>query len=194
MKDVNEMKTITKEEAENLLVYANEIVTKEQFVTDLKKVYEAIADGKRVLDVYEVFEKTQTDEKGFPKLAIARADRKKIYLTRMGNFEYRYIKTDFRGWKRTSGKLDFSLPRNTFTNLVKAGDKRYSTKVPLIPVKHFPKDDLSKYYILWEVEDWQEEEILPTDPFLLKRLTKNLFVIIAEWDLTPLEKAVMKGL
>jgi len=195
MKDVNEIEQISKEEAEKLYLLTKEIVSKEQYIKDLKKVYKNISEGKPIIDLYDVFIKTNTDENGFPKLAIARADRKKIYLTKMGNFQHRQLSKNSWGSLRWSSQMDFSVPRNTFTNLIKMPEnKRYSTKVPIIPVEHYPEEPLNKLFILWEVESWEEEEILPIDPLLLKRLTKNLFVIIAEWDLSPLEQAIMKGL
>lgn len=33
----------------------------------------------------------------------------------------------------------------------------------------------------------------PTDPFLLRHLGGTLYVVLAQWDLTPLEKAVLAG-
>jgi hypothetical protein len=69
-------------------------------------------------------------------------------------------------------------------------EKVLKTIVPKIPASLRPKGDLNKYYILWEVEKWQA---VPKDPYLLKRLTKNMFVILAGWDLTELERSVIAG-
>jgi len=51
---------------------------------------------------------------------------------------------------------------------------------------------LSNYYILWESKEWED---LPEtkDPFLLKRLSENLFVILGSWDLTDLEQSIIRG-
>ncbi|KKL76663.1 hypothetical protein LCGC14_2042670 [marine sediment metagenome] len=56
-----------------------------------------------------------------------------------------------------------------------------------------PEGDLKNYYILWEVKLW---EILPEvkDPFLLKRISQNMFVILGAWDITELERAIIEGL
>ena len=197
MEGVNEIEEMTIEEATEQLSYINKIITKEKYVKDLQKVYESMAEGKKVIDLYEVFKEIGTDEKGLPKIAIARADRKVITLTSRGNFAYREFKelTSF-GYTRNRWvqKMDYSLPRDTFPNLIKFElGTRYETKVPIIPVKYYPQDSLINYYILWEVEDWERIETPPEDPLLLKKLTKNLFAIIAEWNLTPLEKAITKG-
>jgi len=197
MKDVNELGVVSVEEAKELYEISKGIESSESYIKAVQKVYSAIAEGHKILDVYEAFTVTGTDEHGLPKLAIARADRKKIYLTSQGNFQYRALRNVKTSWgtsMRWTSKMDVSLPKGTFPLLKSMGDKRYSTRVPIIPVKFYPKDDLKRYFVLWEVESWDEEELMPEDPFLLKRLTKNLFMIMAEWDLTPLEKAIMKGL
>jgi hypothetical protein len=59
--------------------------------------------------------------------------------------------------------------------------------VPIIPAPIRPTRRLDQYHILWEA-DWQAA---PTDPILLQKLTGNLFVILAAWDLTELERAVL---
>jgi len=61
--------------------------------------------------------------------------------------------------------------------------------VPPIPVSKRDKN-LKNYYVLWEVEDWQK---VPKDPLLLKRITKNLFILIDKWNLTKLEQAIIRG-
>ena len=43
--------------------------------------------------------------------------------------------------------------------------------------------------ILWEAE-W---ETVPRDPLLLRHLAGGLYAVMASWDLTPLERAVLKG-
>jgi hypothetical protein len=63
--------------------------------------------------------------------------------------------------------------------------------VPLVPAKFLPKNLTDDYYTLWEVDVWKR--VAPTDPYLLKRITNNIFVVLAGWDLTPLEKSVMEG-
>ncbi len=54
-----------------------------------------------------------------------------------------------------------------------------------------PKGSNENYYVLWEVDHWTREP--PRDPYLLRRITDNMFVVIAAWNLTDLERAVIKG-
>lgn len=44
---------------------------------------------------------------------------------------------------------------------------------------------------LLNVEKWKP--VPPRDPILVKRLTPNLFGVLATWDLTKLERAVIRG-
>jgi len=192
--------TIPKEEAEeqfNAYKEALEIrrpkkYLKPKYLKQMKEMYKHLKKGRKILDIYTVFKKTGT-KNGLPKLAIVRADKKEVVLNQRGGFGFEYrIKSQFGNWANI--KYDVRLPKNTFPRLKKfKKGKQYRTKVPIVPAHLLPNDDLKNYYILWEVEDWKEITIPPKDPFLLKRINKNLFVIFAFWDLTPLERALIRG-
>jgi len=47
---------------------------------------------------------------------------------------------------------------------------------------------LDRFHILWEA-DWHLDP--PQDPALLRRLMGDLWVVLAVWDLTSLERAVL---
>lgn len=48
---------------------------------------------------------------------------------------------------------------------------------------------MNKYHILWEAE-WSP--IPPRDPMLLRRIGKaDLWVVVAHWDLTEVERAAL---
>ena len=49
---------------------------------------------------------------------------------------------------------------------------------------------LDRYFILWEA-DWQRRA--PVDPALLRPVGGDLYVVVATWDLTDLERAVLNG-
>jgi hypothetical protein len=53
--------------------------------------------------------------------------------------------------------------------------------------------DLSKFLVLWEAE-WQlDRTVPPGDPALLRHLGGTLYTVEAQWDLTPVEQAVLAG-
>ena len=55
-----------------------------------------------------------------------------------------------------------------------------------------PTGKLDNYYILFEVVQWDDVPVA-ADPYLLKRINANAFVVLAEWDVTVVEQAVMRG-
>jgi hypothetical protein len=182
---------------------------KEGYVEDLKKVYHALKEGRKVMDIYDAFKKTGVDENGDPKLAICKADEKNVFFFKedggAGIFS--------NNTNRDERVIDVRLPGNTFprwkmmknpnTDAVKRGwelrriikRRRITTKVPIVPAHLMPKGNLSGYYLLWEVDEWKEEaaSVAAKDPFLLKRVNANTFIIFAAWDLTEVEQMVMKG-
>jgi len=60
--------------------------------------------------------------------------------------------------------------------------------VPHIPPPIRPQIHLRNFHILFEVEKWNE---YPVDPYLLRRIEGHLFVVVAEWELTALEAALL---
>jgi len=72
------------------------------------------------------------------------------------------------------------------------GQRRHRgrTVVPLIPPQHRPnRRRLHLFHILWEVEKWDPTP--PVDPALLRHIRGDLWSVVATWDLTPLERAVL---
>jgi hypothetical protein len=66
------------------------------------------------------------------------------------------------------------------------------TSVPIIPPRFTPQTGLHNYHVLWEVEKW-DVVTPPKDPLLLKRVSPNVFGVLAAWDLTDVERAVLRG-
>lgn len=177
----------TQEEAEKQYIKYCELLKKhpsEQYKI-LKKAYYAIKQGKQIIDIYKAFEQAGTFESGYPRLAIARAHMQKI--------QYRT-----RTWSHAGGfyapegiNAQIALP---YFGWIPHLSER-ETVVPLVPAEHHPGSNLKNYHMLWEVEEdgWKPVPRPPGDPLLLKRLSKNLFVVLAMWDLTELERAVIKS-
>ena len=178
---------------------------KEAYVKELKQVYYHLSKGNKVLDIYEVFKKSGVNEMGEPKLAIARADSRSVEFNKRdlgaGRFEGR---TDtynvdlptrtFPKWKTKINKEEAGYFENQYTE---KGERyilrnKISTKVPIVPAHLLPEGELDNYFVLWEVSEWSEMPVY-NDPFLLKRINANAFVVLAEWDLTPVEQAIIRG-
>lgn len=69
--------------------------------------------------------------------------------------------------------------------------------IPMVPLDVRPATGrLADMFVLWEVEQWADRRIgakPDIDPYLLKHVGGSLYAVLAEWDLTPLERAIMKG-
>ena len=182
---------------------SNAKLHQEQVYRELQRVYGHMRHGKKVIDVYDAFKRAGLNEAGDPKLAICRADGKQCYCVKhdddaaifsMKPFDWQHKHNRNRGRKTYN---DVYLPAGTF-NFPKeysSPKNRYvEALVPIIPAHILIKEVkvlLKNFHILWEVEEWKP--VPPRDPILVKQLTNNLFGVLATWDLTPLERAVIKG-
>lgn len=177
----------------------------------MKRAYYALSQGNQVIDLYEAFQFAGKHEDDKPKLGIARAHLKKVVFAKRRNGAGAFFTRGAWEWFGDSwganGNAQVALPPGTWTPWE---DKHWKTKnrwgtmssfnavetlVPTVPAKHHPAAKLERYFILWEVEagGWSHLPIPPGDPMLLQRISPNLFVVHATWDLTRLEKAVLKG-
>ncbi len=185
---------------------------KEKYLEDMKKAMHQLKQGNELIDIYVVMEKTGVNKLQQPKLAIARADWKNVFFIKKddGRGFYAGIK---KSWQLASDG-DIDMKPKTFMhwariqdnikmsdNTTRKVDRRWEianetlkTKVPIIPSNLYPEGDLAGYYILWEVEQWQDVPPPKDDPILLKRITTNLFVILGYWDVTDLEQSIINGL
>lgn len=67
-----------------------------------------------------------------------------------------------------------------------------TTVVPSIPPRHRPSTRRQhKFHILWEVDSWTPTP--PVDPALIHHIRGDLWAVLATWDLTELERAVLSG-
>lgn len=149
--------------------------------------YRAMAKGRAVLNVVDALRAGGIDAKGLPKLAMAWADWEWAWLYAGGLrgdvcfSQERWIRG--RPGRRRIDFADGTLPGLKHTSY----DVR--AMVPSIPPRLRPESgQLGNYHILWEAV-W--ENAPPTDPMLLRCIKGPLYVVLATWDLTPLERAVL---
>lgn len=164
---------------------------KDPIYDDLQKVYNQVKGGKKVIDIFKVIQKGGVIKPGYPRLAIVKAKTKKVFCTYFTTGSVHFKNENrFAGPIAEDISLIFCLPEFKFTEPWK-GSHNLEAPVPMIPFKILPQKLTDDYYILWEVDEWKM--VPPTDPYLLKRITKNMFVVLAGWDLTEIEKSVMAG-
>lgn len=165
----------------------------------LHSAYSALGRGKKVINLNTVMRNAGlTKNTRLPRLAICRADAARAelsvsrettqFLSRINGFVKYGDKnaqipgnifgtelTDF-SWRKTSG-----LP--SVSNVV--------AMAPQVPPRFRPEPEkVSELYLLWEAK-WELRPPDP-DPFLIKPLGGGFFVIVAQWDMTPLEQSILE--
>lgn len=171
--------------------------------TALMLSYREMARGNRILNIEHVMGEMGIEANGkrLPILAIAQANWTHVHA-RISNGFVVFSKDT---WPR------FNYSRETFYDGAIAIQRRaypaeltdeewrkrnnlpvlaHKALVPAIPAMLRPAGDLSDYHILWEAK-W--EHSAPPDPLLLKNVTGHIYTVLAQWDLTPIEKMILEG-
>lgn len=163
---------------------------KDPIYKDLQKVYNQVKNGQKVIDITKVIAKGGT-LKGNPRLAICPIHGKKIFCRFYQNGEVIYQPDN--KWGRRVNKFDVVIKEcfPPWSGIDRWAQKNLEAPVPPVPPRFLPKILTDDYYILWEVDEWKM--VPPTDPYLLRRITKTMFVVLAGWDLTDIEKSAMAG-
>lgn len=160
----------------------------------LQKVWKAASAGSPIINVAEAFRETGLNEKGEPKLAIARASWSNVWA-HPGHGHPAYWTPGAIGFSceeyfnEKAHVRDYATPRNTFPADRMTKANRLFSAVPHMPPDVRPKNNFDLYHILFEVDEWTEK--YPVDPFLLRRIAGDLFVVVAEWELTELEASIL---
>jgi hypothetical protein len=179
---------------------------KEEIRRELMAVYGHLKHGKKIIDIHESFRKAGLNKEGDPRLAICRADAKQCNCLKIEDGSAIFSMERLDRWQRQPRKTyaEVKLPAGTFQwqsidptrplNTYNIKNQMIQCPAPIIPAKILVEEvrhRLKNYHVLWEVEEWKP--VPPQDPILLKRLTSNLFGVLATWELTVLEKAVIRG-
>ncbi len=134
-----------------------------------------------------------------PKLALAWADQKNIWctgITREGGMTFFWNEgMNPHATRRnvTCGEGTWDLQGIERAEIATGYRWRYwMAMVPLVPPALRPRS-LGGYHVLWEA-DWRPRAPrAPRDPALLKHIGGDLYAVVAVWDLTGLERAVLAG-
>jgi hypothetical protein len=132
-----------------------------------------------------------------PRVAVARADTSWIWsrgIAADGSFELRSQRNPHHRNQRD--RMIFqpdTFPTAEARHVDWDSGWRPRAMVPTIPPPLRPEHHLSGYHILFEAEWHVDTTSPPVDPALLKHLGGDLYAVIAAWDLTPVEQAVLAG-
>ena len=161
--------------------------------------YEALADGYKLISLSKSIRLAGLDEKGMPKLAVSRADRKQVYFDWPARNEVALYCTEARpdsSWTRRGWpELNCHVKMGQHHNDESYGGRTGYALVPAVPADVRPETgQLKDWFILWEVDGWSDKSFRvepPYDPILLKHIGGDLYAVLAEWDLTGIERAIM---
>lgn len=150
---------------------------------EIQRAYQLIAQGRLVIQALESVRQAGINEQRMPRLAICRADAKECFWrTEHGRGQFLADTSWPRANMTSSRRISFQWGhiRNDFP--------QGRALVPLVPVHLRPKRGLANYHILWEAE-WTR--VVPRDPYLLRRIGGDLWLVVAMWDLTDVERAAL---
>lgn len=168
---------------------------------ELKRVYRALKDDK-VLDLFLTLKDLPLNQDGEPAICLAPVGEKVGRFAKTEGGAGYFGNLSSRTNARNFGKA-VSLPRDTWGpwplkpgatenqswNILRSNLR---SPAPFVPPEYAEKaSGPGPFFVLWEVPRW--EAVPPADPLLLRRLTNNLFRIVAEWHLSPVEQAIIRG-
>jgi hypothetical protein len=186
---------ISPEEAKDRLADYEEALRRERSAEDeaIAAGYRAAARGLPVISLSQTMAAGEWFPNGLPRLAVCRADAHECYVRVHGRTsDRRSVTFTDREWDRGRARIgayrvQVDMPRPA---VVTNEAWRGRTIVPLVPPQHRPRRPrLGRFHILWEVEQWTL--IPPRDPALLRHIQGDLWAVMAVWDLTDLERAVL---
>lgn len=158
--------------------------------------YAELAKGTILLNLSDAIRSGGYFPDGLPKLAIARADRPEVFFRQSGGTESALFTCSKNP---TRGELPYVTTLERVVDLQRKPPNGYMqgfALVPMVPPDVRPKTgQLREWHILFEVEKWYaspKHMAAPTDPLLLRHIGGELYAVLAEWDLTPVERMILE--
>jgi hypothetical protein len=152
----------------------------------IAQIYKRISKGQQVIRALESIKSAGVDAEGLPKLAIARADQALCYLHVRKPLVC--FSNDKNWWPNSRGSRSKNIQMAWPECPGPEWKWTMEATVPLIPVHLRPRRGIENYHVQWEAE-WTKR--YPVDPYLLRRFGEDAWLVVAAWDLTDVERAVM---
>jgi len=180
--------TVNREEARELYhKYLSHKHYAQPIDLEIQRIYDAIQKGKVVIQALASIAAAGLGKDGLPKLAIVCADAETCSLYLKGDGSARFSDRSYRPDHHRRRYID--MPPGTFAATQARTYRNWEAQVPLVPIYLRPKRGLANYHILFEAE-WRP--VPPKDPMLLRRIGRgDLWLCVAQWNLTPVEMAVL---
>ena len=162
------------------------------FDMEVTRIAKLISKGKMIIKAQGSVVSAGLNENRLPKLAIARADAImcQLYCFRNGSAEMLSRLEEGERLSRLSRSRSFKFPADSFPG-IDHGKWNVQAIMPHIPPDIRPKRGIQNYHVLWEAV-WEKSP--PIDPILLRQVGKSdFYMVLAQWDLTEIEREVMRG-
>lgn len=165
--------------------------------------YRAAARGMPIIVLPNVIGAGGWFDNGLPRLAVARADSTNVRVDTRGRWNGPPLVSDLTYTDadrvvRPNGRLvganhvNVRVAPDDGPTSVTNQRFRGQTVVPHVPPRFRPRRGrLGRFHVLWEVEKWDPTP--PVDPALIRHIGGDLWAVVAVWDLTPLERAVLSA-
>jgi len=131
-----------------------------------------------------------------PMLAIARADAQFVWtpgIDRNGAVKMQSVRLPHHRERARVRELEAGTFPDGGPGTSWGWGPRICAMAPVIPAALRPTHRLENYYLLWEAEWAIDHSVPPGDPALLRHVGGDLYAVLAVWDLTPIEQAVLAG-
>jgi hypothetical protein len=183
---------VTEEEATAKLAEYEKMLATERTAEDeaIAQAYRAARRGLPVIRLTEAMRLGDYFDSGLPRMAIAGATWTECHVTWSSDD----LLFSEQHWPRNQGALvgraTVRVPMREVSIPTNRNWRTGQAMIPLVPPRHRPKlSRLRHCHILWEVDAWNLQP--PKDPALLRHIRGDLWAVLAVWDLTELERAVL---
>lgn len=165
----------------------------EKYNHPMMSVLQAAASGLQVIDAHKTFALAGFKD-GLPRLAFSRTAECQYVLSRDRDFHlFGEVVYQFSGNQHGGLSIPSSVAYphrkglfGPMRNGRGAASRTWETICPPVPTSVL-QQKRNRDLFCWEVGKWEPAPQLE-DPVLLRPLYKQFYAVIAQWDLTPLEK------
>lgn len=188
---------ITPEEATKRLADIEALIAAQRTVEDdaIAAGYRAAKRGLPVISLSQTMAQAGWFPNGLPRFAICRADARQCWVDvrHWGNpWQVTFADREWDRGRAQVGAYRVSIDMPPPTSATANPQRWARTIVPYIPAQYRPKRGrLGRFHVLWEVDRWTLTP--PHDPVLVRHIRGDLWAVLAAWDLTDLERAVLAG-